>query len=105
MLSVDIGDVPRWIDSPTLDRIEVVDRSERTVRSADRDQLLEGRLDVAGLVRAPALQDRGLAIPHPGITETDRADRFRGDVKLRRLPGLTAVKRNIDRLHPATSAP
>src|SRR4029077_19073368 len=95
-LGVNIGDAPSFVDRPTLDRIEVIDRAERPVRSADGDQLLERRLNVAGLVGAAALQDGGLAIPHPRIGEADGADRLRHDIELRRPPTLAAIDRYVD---------
>src|SRR5581483_11623869 len=74
ILCVNIGNVPRFVNRPALDRIEVIDRPERPVRSADRNELLQSRLHVTGFVGATALQDRGLAVPHPGEAEANRAD-------------------------------
>src|SRR6516165_9519221 len=104
-LGVHIGDVSHLVNGPTLDRIEVIDRSEGTVRSADSDQLPEYRLDVTGLVGAATLQNGGLAVPHPRIAEANRADRLGRDVELRGTPGLAAIDGDIHRLHAAAPAP
>src|SRR6185369_4114654 len=78
-----IGDIPRLVDGPALDGVEVIDRSERTVRPADGDQLLEGWLHIAGLVGAATLQHRGLAVPDPREAEAHRADVLRRGAEVR----------------------
>src|SRR6185312_6329637 len=101
VLCVNIGYIPPFIDGPALNCVEVIDRSERTVRSANCDELLQGRLYVARFVGAAALQNCRLAVPHPGITEAHGADRLRCRVDMSRVPGLSAVDGNVDRLDPS----
>src|SRR6185437_5920830 len=105
LLCVNIGYIPRFINGPALDGVEVIDRSERTVRSSNGDQLLQGWLHVTGFIGATALQDRRLAVPDPRKAETNRANRRRKRIKLRRIPGLAAIDRDIDRLHAPAAAP
>src|SRR5215813_15275186 len=51
-LRVNIGHTPIGGDAPTLNGVQMIDRAERPVRSADGDQLRQCRLNVAGLIDA-----------------------------------------------------
>src|SRR5690348_11821333 len=93
---VNIGHTPVGCNAPALDRVEVIDRAEGPVVPADRDQLLECRLDISGLVGASALQHGGLTVPHPGEAEAHRAHRFGYGLDTCRVPGLAAVDRDVD---------
>src|ERR1043165_304178 len=103
--SVNIRHISGFVDGPALNGVEVIDRSERTVRSANGDQLLQGRLHVAGFVRRSALQDGRLAVPNPGEAEADGAHRLRHRLKTSGIPGLAAVDRHVHRLDAAAPAP
>src|SRR5450759_3675596 len=92
LLGVNIGYIPGFVDGPALDGVEVVDRSERTVRSTNGDQLLQGWLHVTRFVGAAALQDGRLAVPDPWEAEAHRANLLRHRLHLRRKPGLAAVR-------------
>src|SRR5262245_9710085 len=88
---MDIADTPVGGDGPALDGVEVVDRAERAIRSADGDQLRQRRLHITCLVSAAALQDGGPAVPHPREAEPDGGNRLRHRVEARRVPGLARV--------------
>src|SRR6478736_1920450 len=75
-LCVNIGHTPVLCDAPALDGVQVIDRAEWTVGATDCDQLRERWLDIAGFISAPALQDRGLAVPNPRKAEADRTYRL-----------------------------
>src|SRR5262245_22291604 len=60
-LRVDIGYLPLGADLPALDAVVVIDRA----RAAHIDQLRARRLDIAGLVISPALQDGLVTSPAP----------------------------------------
>src|SRR5689334_25274495 len=65
-LRVGMLDLPRAVDRPAGDGVEVLvrkrrDRRDRLQLSAFGDKFGTGRLHVAGLVPGPALQDRGTA--------------------------------------------
>src|SRR5450759_3529755 len=77
LLGVNIGYIPGFVDGPALNGVKVVDRSERTVRSTNGDQLLQGRLHVARLISAAALQNGRLAVPDPRKAESNRGDLLR----------------------------
>src|SRR5215813_9161487 len=74
-LRIDMLDLPRAVDGPAGDGIEVLvrkrhGRRDRLQLAAVGDELGAGRLHVAGLVPGAALQDRGAAVPAPGHAET-----------------------------------
>src|SRR5678815_5524888 len=56
-----IGDGAGRVDAPGLDRVVVIDRA----RAAYRAQLPDRRLDEAGVVLDPRLQQRRTAVPLP----------------------------------------
>src|SRR5205085_10510010 len=102
---MDIGHLPVARDVPGLNRVEVIDRAERTVEAAQRDELPEGGLHVTGLVDAPALKHRVLAIPGPGKPEARVADREHRPLQRRLPPSLAAVDRHVDARHHTSPGP
>src|SRR6266568_1033831 len=91
-LRVDIVDAPVGRHLPALDGVIEVVR----VQSPDPDQLRERRLDVAGLVGAPRLEDGLAPVPSPVEPEArvrEREDRF---LEASVPPSLSAVRRDLD---------
>src|ERR671919_3072311 len=106
LLRVHIGHAPVARHLPALDGVQMVDRTElAAAETADFDQLLKRRLHVAGLVLAPTLQDRGVAVPPPWIPKAGMADRENRLLKGLELPALAAVCRHVHPLDPATPRP
>src|SRR5438105_13735634 len=89
-LRVDIVDAPVGRHLPALDGVVEVDR----VQAADPDQLGQRRLDIAGLVGAPRLEDGLAPVPAPVEPETRVRDRQDGLLEPGLPPGLTAIRRD-----------
>src|SRR5262249_34695215 len=96
ILGVDIGDTPIGCNAPALDGIEVVDRTERAVGAADRDELFQRWLNIAGLISATALQHCRLTVPRPRQAEPHGTDRLGHGFDARRYPGGAPIGRYID---------
>src|SRR5215471_5024147 len=98
-LRVDIVDAPIGCHLPALDGVVEVER----VQSPDPDQRRERRLDIAGLIDAPRLEDGLAPIPLPIEPEArvgEREDRF---LEPSVPPGLSTVRRDLDATdQPAT---
>src|SRR5437764_13742485 len=102
---MDIGHTPVARNRPALDRIEVIDRAERPGEAADVDELLQARLQIAGLVGRAALQNGGLAVPEPREAEPRGADRQHRVLQRREIPAFAAVTRDFHARDPAAPAP
>src|SRR5258706_5874824 len=102
---LDIGDLSVARDLPALDRVEVIDRSERAVQSADGDELSQCGLDVAGIVDAAPLQDRQLAVQLPWQAKPRVTHRQHGALQCRLAPGLAAVGGHLYALDRAAARP
>src|SRR3984893_6240099 len=105
-LRINMLDLPRAVDPPAGDGVEVMvqhhrDRWDRLKLAALGDKLGAGRLHVAGLVPGAALQDRGAAVPAPGHAKAgERLAQHR--LRQRRLrPAPPAIGRNHDFGDPA----
>src|SRR5205085_7669648 len=72
---------------PALDRIVEVVRFE----ASDLDQLAKRRLDVAGLVDAPRLEDGFAAVPPPVDSEACVGEAKHGRLPLRLAPSPSGV--------------
>ena len=89
---MDIVHAPVSRHLPALDGVVEVDR----VQATDLDQLGQRRLDIAGLVGAPRLEDGLAPVPWPVEPEARvgaRQDRF---LEAGVPPGLPAVRRDLD---------
>ena len=60
-LDLHIGHIPLSINLPTVNRIVMVERMD----ASDSDQCRSGRLNIAGLIGAAALDDRLVSVPAP----------------------------------------
>src|SRR6185369_6202539 len=91
-LYVDIVDAAIGRHLPALDGIVVVDR----VQAADLGQFGERRLEIAGFIDAPRLENDRAPIPAPVESEAsvgEAEDRF---LELGVLPGLSGILRDLD---------
>src|SRR5216684_3150287 len=105
-LCVDMLDLPRTLDPPAGDRVEVMvqhrpDRRRRLQLPARGDEFGPGRLRVARVVPGAALQHRRAAVPTPRHAKArERLAQYR--LRQGRLaPALAAVGRNHDLGDPA----
>src|SRR6266851_5399092 len=84
---MDVVDAPVDRHLPALDRVIEVVRFQ----ASDLDQLAKRRLDVAGLVDAPRLEDGLAAVPPPVEPEASVGEAEHGRLQLRLAPRPAAV--------------
>src|SRR5271166_5618108 len=106
LLGVNMLDLPRTVDAPAGDGVEVMvqhrpDRRNRFQLPTLGDEFGSGRLRVARLVPGAALQGRGPAVPTPGHAEA-REGLAEHRLRQGRLsPAFAAIGRNHDLGDPA----
>src|SRR6516164_5388251 len=107
-LRVNMLDLPRAVDRPAGDGVEVLVRKrhcrrDRLQLSAFGDKFGAGRLHIAGLVPGATLQDCGATIPAPGHAEAGEGLTQHRLLQRRLRPALSAICRNHDLGDPAAA--
>src|SRR5712691_5454021 len=91
-LGVDIVDAPVGRHLPALDGVV----EEARVQATNPDQLGARRLDVAGRVGAPRLENDLAPVPAPVEPEASVGEREDGVLEARLLTGFPCVRRDLD---------
>src|SRR3981081_1926954 len=88
-------------DAPRPDGVVVVE----IIFAAHSQKFGQRRLDVTGFIFGAALNDGALAVPMPRKPESGQRPRQHRLLRLRLLPALAIVDRDIDTLDLAAAAP
>src|SRR5574343_466484 len=99
--NLDIGDLPAFDDFPGLDGVVVIDG----LGAAHLAQLTVARLDIAGFVDGPRLQDGRRTVPYPVDVEAGQRLVLDRPFEARGLPVDATVEGDIDLLDAATTRP